>query len=234
MINTTLLIINSKDRSSGTTSNFNYGFEPKTRVDKYRINKITVPYSWYNIKNQTFEYFDGIVTNTISFPEGSYTISTLQTKLSSLLPAITITYDGNTNKYTFTSATAFIITWQYGPGMLGTLLQAPITPLVFTFISGMVNLNLTSNIYLSSAGLTTYFSSIFNKKKNNVVLSIPIDVNSFNYIIFENQVPTYFAIDDRTLANLDIQILDDYGEVINLNGLDITIEIELYSTTEFL
>ena len=231
-MNPTLIIINSADRTSGTGSDFQYNFQYKTDVEKFRINKITVPYSWYNVKAQSFEVSDGIVTLTKNLPAGSYTINSLQSELSALLPGITITYNSDTNKYTFTSASAFTLLFLTGPGYLANILQLESVPLTFSVSTGVINLNLTSGCFLKSSALSTYYSSIFAKKKDNVVLGIPIKVNSFNYIVFNNSSPTYFPIDEGSLYNLDFQLVDDYNEILDLNGQNIQIELEVYSKVQ--
>lgn len=228
----TLLIINSKDRNHGTATNFNIGFIDKIEVNNFRINKIIVPYSWYNIKLQTY-IVDG---NTHTLNAGSYTINTLISTINTHINPIVAKYDPDTNKITFTSLNPINMTFSYGPGYLGTILGFNTVIPSFPVITSnyTINLNLTNNIYLKSQRLTTYFQSIFNKKKSNVIQTIPVNVNSFNYIVFENQIETNFKCDNSSFQNLDFQLVSDEDEILDLNGQEIIVEIELSSTSPFI
>ena len=86
---------------------------------------------------------------------------------------------------------------------------------------------------MSESNLLEY-QSIFNKKKSNVIQSVPINTNSFGYIIYNNQLETVFKCDSQTFSNLDIQLVDDNDIPIDMNNEDIIIELELYSTSPFL
>ena len=51
-----LLVINSKDRASGVAENFTYNFQfaGLSKVRNFRINKISIPFSWFPVVAQTF------------------------------------------------------------------------------------------------------------------------------------------------------------------------------------
>jgi hypothetical protein len=103
----TLLIVNSKDRLSGSSTDFNYQLKyyGKEEVQSYRIGKITIPYSFYNLKQQFFRfYYNGSPTN-VDLPAGNYTAQSLanylQNEISNDIPAaVTVTFSSITNKFT--------------------------------------------------------------------------------------------------------------------------------------
>ncbi len=222
-----LVIINSKDRISGTATDFRYELSKnKIGVKSFRINKISLPYSWYNQVQQIF------TINLINYvlPAGSYTVYSLINKIHSLVqgdfPSFTITYDSDTNKVTIANNILTTIDFQ---GRLGQQLgfTTEIGPAFESTSENTVNLSLTSNIYIYSQTLSTYMTSYFQKKQDNIIQNIPVSVNSFNYVVWQNQMETMFALDSQNLFNFDIKVIDDFGEVINLNGQNIIIEIQI-------
>lgn len=229
----TLLIINSKDRHQGSPGNFQYSLDLRGRVDiqGFRINKVTLPYSWYNIPEQQFIFN----SNVILLPAGSYTIYTLIQRLQNLMrvysPLLTITYDSDTNKITIEDDISFTVSFledlQIALGFI-----TPFTGLIKTgeFVT---NVNLTSNVYLSSAALTVYTNSFFNKKTANIFQSVPVNTNSFGYVIWQNSLETTFKIDSRNIQNIDLQVYDDEGNIIDFNNQNWILEIEIYSNNPF-
>lgn len=222
-----LVIVNSKDRISGTPSNFRYELtKNKLNVKSFRINKVTVPFSWYNQPRQTF------TVNTILFTlaEGSYSIysliSALHSEVQGTFPNFTITYNADKNKVSINDTIALTIVFN---GRLGQQLgfENSIGPSVSLTSTNTVNLALTSNIYIYSQSLSTYMTSFFQKKQDNIIQNIPVAVNTFNYVVWQNQMETMFALDSQNLFNFDIRLLDDYGSVIELNGQNIIIEIQI-------
>lgn len=222
-----LVIVNSKDRISGTPSNFRYELtKNKLNVKSFRINKVTVPFSWYNQPRQTF------TVNTILFtlPEGSYSIysliSALHSEVEGTFPNFTMTYNADTNKVSINDTIALTIVFN---GRLGQQLgfENSIGPSVSLISTNTVNLALTSNIYIYSQSLSTYMTSFFQRRQDNIIQNIPVAVNTFNYVVWQNQLETTFALDSQNLFNFDIKLLDDYGSVIELNGQNIIIEIQI-------
>lgn len=227
----TLLILNSKQRYYGETNNFAINFEQKVQVNRFRINKIILPYSWYNLKSQNYT-INGV---THLLPAGSYSITSLISTLNASIAPVIASYNTNQNTITFTNAAPFTCVFAAGSGYLGDALQlngviAPATSIT----SGVINLNLTSNVYITSQALTTYYQSIYVKRKANLVQTIPVNVNSFGFIVYQNQTETVFNCDSQTFANIDVQVRDDDGNLIDLNGQNIIMELELYSTSDFL
>lgn len=229
----TLLIINSKDRYQGTPGNFQYSLDLRGRTDiqGFRVNKVTLPYSWYNIPEQQFIFN----SNVILLPAGSYTIYTLITALEGLMkvysPLLTINYNSDTNKITISDDVSFTVSFleelQIALGF--------ITPFSGILKTGefVTNVNLTSNVYLASQSLTVYLNSFFNKKTSNVFQSVPVNTNSFGYVIWQNALETVLKIDSRTIQNIDLQVFDDNGNIIDFNNQNWILELELYSNNAF-
>lgn len=246
----TLLIINSEQRDTGTGSNFNYSLDyyALTNVQSFRINKIICPYSWYNIRTQEFTVSQGGPPITIIFPGGSYTANSLITTLQNLINPVlvgailTITYSNITNKFTFDISVGSLtfnflfdnigktfnynLAYQIGFSQYSEQLNPPTFFNTYTALYS-ADLSATYNLYISCPNLNFYIASIYNRIKSNVIQSVPVIVNSYNFIVWENQLETVFELDNTTINTLSFQLLDDFNNVIDLEGLNIILEIEL-------
>lgn len=250
-----LLIIDSKDRSSGSVTDFNYTFNriQILKPRQFRINKINIPYTFYAIEQQNFTITYNAVPYVINIPAGNYSAPSLaqvvQTLCNASIPApgITITYDINTNKMQFTATLGNTFAFDfsaysgaranYNLGIgLGMVLVDDVSQVVapatqFQSIY-QCNLSATKNIYLKSQQLRLYNVSFFQAIPDNVIQSVPITVNSFGYIVWENFYPVIFNNDEQTISNIDFQLVDDYNNIINLNQYSFSIEIQIQTNTE--
>ena len=239
----TLLIVNSKDRLSGSSTDFNYQIKyyGKEEIQSYRIGKITIPYSFYNIQQQYFRFYYNGSPAIVDIPAGNYSaqslVNYLQTEISNDVGApVTFTYSSITNKFTVSVPIPnnfyfdFIHDTPYQYSLYRALGFPKITTVATTYVSpNCANLNASDNLYIFSQALSFYSPSIFNTQRNNVIQLVPIIVNPFNFIFYENQQSIEFPTDFQTICTFDIKLLDDYGEVVDLNGLDWTFEIQLYN-----
>lgn len=241
----TLLIINSKDRNDGDSGNFNYIFQvPFTKIRNFKINKIVIPYSFYATVNQQIVITSPSIGGTINVPAGNYTADSLATTLEGLInssfPIITcsITYSSITDKYTFTGALPYSISslglippnnnLMYQLGLTSLSGVQTVLPQSANFVSTYcANLSGTCCLYVSSNALRLFSNSSFQNMRSNIIQVVPIQVNSFNYIVWQNSVPTYYQQDEYVLNQIDLRLIDDFGNTINLNGLDWSIEIEI-------
>jgi hypothetical protein len=240
-MNPTLAIINSKDRASGTAGDFIYNFQYTglTRISRYRLNKIVIPYSWYNTPDQVILMtVNGGGPILVDIDAGSYNAQTLatymQNKLTSASPQpFTVIYNQSQNTYTISLVSPHIFTLSF---TYPTLYQNLGVQMGFgtdtpnqnsTTSTFAVNLNMTNSVYLASSSLRLYAQSYFQKVQYNVVQHVPVNVNSFNFITWQNSTDTFFLCNEHSsITNFDFQLIDDYGNPIDFRGQDITIELE--------
>jgi len=113
-----LIVINSRDKISGTNSNFTVQFNDSIaqEVVKIIVKEIYIPNQFYNVENDGKRKNNTLVLNqngggdvSITVPEGQYNIDTLIATLKPLIDGIlidgaivTITKNNTTNKLTFT------------------------------------------------------------------------------------------------------------------------------------
>lgn len=239
----TLLIVNSKDRLSGTSSDFNYQIKyyGKEEVQSYRIGKITIPYSFYNIKQQFFRFYYNGSPSNVDIPAGNYSAQSLATyltnEISNSIPAtVTVTYSSITNKFTVVVPTPntfyfdFIDFTAFQYSLYRALGFPKITTVASSYTSpNCANLNASDNLYIFSQALSFYTPSIFQTQRANIIQLVPILVNPFNFIFYENQQQIDFPTNFQTISTFDVKLVDDYGQTVDLNGLDWTFEIQLFN-----
>jgi len=252
-----LLIINSKDRTSGTVSNFNYSMKyyGTELVQGYRVNKITIPFSWYTVVNQSFTLTRNAVDHIIYVDPGQWSAIQLAANIQARLETdvgvglVKFSWASGSNTFTFESLDVNVLTLKFDEAHI----SAP-TPsnnyLNFGVLTGFVlpsdisvhptglditgqyavNLAGTPNVYVKSQSLQLYGTSYFQRVSDNVIQSVPVDVNVGNYIVWQNSVATIFKNDDtRMLGNYDLQLVDEWNNLVDLRGLDWVIEIQIYS-----
>lgn len=113
-----ILVINSKDKQSGTNGNFTVQFNDSAcqQVQKVLVKEIFVPNVFYNISddgnrtNNTLTLSqNGLANITVTIPEGQYNIDLLMTELKNAIDTVlidgaivTVTRSSTTFKLTFT------------------------------------------------------------------------------------------------------------------------------------
>jgi hypothetical protein len=111
--NKNLVLIDSKHRYSGTSTNFRYRFNRSLiKVKSVELLSCQIPNTFYNIRsNYTFQLTRGPTFNIV-VPAGSYTLTTLMTTIQTLLnaadgPNYTVTYDSITLRVTISNIVPF-------------------------------------------------------------------------------------------------------------------------------
>lgn len=249
-----ILEIDSKDRVNGSTTNFSYEF-PRTQItgmNAFRINKCTVPYMFYLNEEQTFIVnYNGTPYN-IFFEGGSYNGVTLANHIQLLInntipaPGITIQYLQATNKYQFNVdigntlffdfSTATPTRQNYNLGIaLGMVLPSNVNEVVAgsTQFASLYQsyIAATKSLFIKCPQLRVYNTSYFTKNLSNVIARIPVKVNSFNFINWQIRDTTLFYTDNDTIASLDIELVDEYDNVIDLQGYNWSFELEVFTNT---
>ena len=113
-----IIVINSRDKLSGTNSDFTVQFNDSLAQEVVKIicKEIYIPNQFYNVENDGKRKNNTLVLNqngageiTVTVPEGQYNIDTLNTTLKALIDGVlidgaivTITKNNTTNKLTFT------------------------------------------------------------------------------------------------------------------------------------
>ena len=243
-----MIYIDSEYKNTGeTTSNFSYLVnDPVIDIKGLIVRDVQITNTLYSFKasNNKFYYrWDTGVANTehsitISTSK-SYSASDLLTDINALFTAnghaITATFTASTGKLTLTSATLF----------------RPETSTEQTLSTANVKLGYTATSYsgatshIASDILRVYpFFNIFvisnlgkqisehmSENLNRVLCKVIVNENFGQILQFNGDISLDFIEYQNPIYidRIDIQLKDDDGELINLNGGEFTMTIHCYS-----
>lgn len=239
-------VVNSSRRLNPlteTTSSFTFSFNKAIpRISEIIIESIQIPFSFYviNATNNVLTFNNGTIV--VTMPIGNYTSTSLSITLKPLIDTAfgdtttTVSFSFNTFKLTIARGTAFIV---------DSLLIVPASTLsnilgfVVSSISGIsatganaINISGPNYISILSNALTkpvNHKTAFADASYSNVLATIPVNVSPGNMITsyFTIQEPLKYsykyAITPKTV--IDFTIVDEFNNVLNLNGLDIGIQM---------
>lgn len=241
--------VNSANKSNitETNSNFSYQFTNLNLEDFDRVVVLSasIPKSFYLIQSgfNTFILQEGITQTTITIPQGNYNRNSLASTVQSLLtsnspnkwtytisyPNINITAD--TGTYTFTvsgnsSQPSLIFTTSLYE-QLGFNINSTNPFVSNTLVSpNVTNLSIETTLFLHS-------NMSQNLNSDNVLQEIYSNGEaSYSYINFINVCPhEYSKILNTSGSNVfNFYLTDEFGNIINTNGININFTIMVYKT----
>jgi hypothetical protein len=235
-------VINSKDRKNPLTeitSNFTWSFNKNiNRVSEILIKSVQIPFSFYVI-NSTNNYFI-INSTTITISNGNYTATSLILELINKINAgiggnTVITYSSQTLKLTISNDNNIQIR-AHNPGVtnspLSKLLGFLVDSLSNTTIIADSAMNISGPNYISidSQFLTRPIQNKTLYSDDNLqtsLLAVPVHTSFGDIITLEPNLPIRlnYKISINTSDIIDIKLLDEFGNIINLNGLDWAMQI---------
>lgn len=246
------IYLNSRD---ATTYNNGYGasdcdfyFKNIECLSQFHIHlsvkHAVIPYSYFNINKNNNQLFirlyntQGFTQNlSYSLSFGNHTIASLLTELKFILgTAFTITYNSITNKLTFIHSTYEFVLLSNSTCLeiIGFAIGYDITTINKTLESNTnVNLQSVQCICINS---NIHTNSINTSNINNAhaLANIPINQTPFSMITYMNssnyRVNTYA----NNLNQINIKLLDQSGNIINLNGLHwtMTLQVDILKYTD--
>jgi hypothetical protein len=239
--NTCNLYLNSRQalkKINGSTSNCVFDFHnlPIDDGDIYvSVQTAQIPGTFYNVDSinnlLVYSVNSGANINLI-IPSANYNVNTLMSYLQSVMTGFTITYNSSTNKYTFTHATN-VFTFKSSSTcfeLLGFLDNTTYNSSGLSLTSTIsVNFFTIRNVLIECSNLITV-----NKTSNildsnpSILVSIPITVSQGSILSYSN----VFGLSDRitsinNFASLQIRLLDQDLDLLNLNGAEWTITLQL-------
>lgn len=185
-----------------------------------------IPFSFYNINANNNKL--SLSTGDILIPFGNYNANSLMKYLNGVFPVgMVLTLDRSNGKFTLTydsmitiykeSTCQRVLGLVYGANFVGSTINFPYP----------VNCLGTNNIYIKSPNIIL---DNYNTSTQDYItlLSIPISVEPFELIIYNNFSQTKHLIKNKTLDSIEILIVDDNNNMINFNNTDwsITLQIE--------
>ena len=189
------------------------------------LQKASIPNTFYNI-NSSNNILD-ITTDILlreTIPEGNYNINQLISYLKSILPTFTIDYNVINNKCSFSYTSAWIImssstllsvlgfnesseTQSVSNGLGSYQIQPPHCCNLVT----VKTINIVTNLSTNNINKAI-------PHNNSILCSIPVNVSPYSMIQYENNNNFRTNLFVNSLCMLNIKLVDDLGNIINLNG----------------
>ena len=247
MATSNYVIINSKYRENGSksTSDFIYSIGESLEVSTVAVKSISMVNSEYNVKagHNVLIARSGGVDTPLTFPVGQYTVTTLNAQLVLLLDGLlggtnTAVKNNLTGKIeiTTTSNVQFSTDLKsspmgqilglgdltgYYPSSPSTTINAPYLP----SLEGSNNYHICSNTLGQGQG-----SLLVNNSKRAIICTVPADVDFGGIIHYEAKD---IQLNERkfnrpiNIQTMHIQVLDDDNEIVDLNGSNIEIVLQV-------
>lgn len=243
------IYINSKDRLSGTSSDFVARIEVDRSIafDKISLINATIPRSFYNVtsRNNVFLVEENGQQRSITLPPANYSRKTIRNVVQSLLNtdsepgySYTVSIDsssvGDTGKFTFTVTTS-----NPQPSFIFSS-SSPVAELGFpigthAFVTGKLVAVNVANLLEKSRVIIR--SNICQNQNNNVLQNmLATSGSSFDFINYSNNTPVEnyrdFVMDASNIYTFTLY--DENLDVLDLNGLNFSFTIMLWRESKIL
>ena len=207
---------------------------PRVKNMYVSVQSATILYSFYNVDyfNDLFVYnVNGGGDINITIPQGNYNTTTLRTYLLSVMTGFSITYSTLNNTYTFTHST-----YDFSFKKASTCMEILGFDENVTYSSvsksmtsiNSINLFTIRNIYIQSNNLL--LNNINNATPNNctILASVPLTTGQFSVVNYSNINNVRSRIDNiRNFAQLNINLTDQDGDILDLNGCHFSITLQI-------
>lgn len=248
------IVINSKDRTSGTSSNFRINL-PSNKIklngkNKLKLQSIVMYNTLYviNSNNNKIDFNENSTNKTTTLTNGFYNASTLashigtaMTSTSSGYATFTATYSTVTGKMTISSTQNFTLKFLTGTntatspyrilGFMDTNGILPVDSSVGTSATGnnVVNLGLPTTIYITVKEWNG--ANVIDTSGTPCSFAIPLMANSNELITLNNQqinqvieIPSNINI----LNNISIVLTSNGNVALDLNNSEWSMILELF------
>ena len=221
----------------------------KDEVAYINVKQAVLPFSWYNV-NETNNVLDIRIANvrpyTINIPFGNYNINQLISYLHSQFllflandKDLIITYSNQTNKLLFThhhhnfrleySSTCFeLLGFGDNEDYFSTNISGTNTHILDS-VNG-INLFVVRQIYIASDNFILNNINASNPNDTNILASVSVTGNPNSIIHYENTTTRHLIHHLNNVTNLNIKLLDQDSDLLNLNGVNWSITLELIIT----
>jgi len=201
---------------------------PEHSICEMSVPSAEIPLSFYNIseslQNNVFSYIisGGPSTQTITIPNGNYTVDTLMVVMNASQSYFTITYNDTYNKFYFTiisPAYDLIILYSitnYNNQIFGISENQLFITNGYT--SGVVNLASVHSLQIR-VGLGTGSTISTSNSNSDVIQKIPLQTNANGIIIHNsNNYIQKSYIKSGIIKSFYLNITEQNQKLINLNG----------------
>lgn len=241
---TTILKINSKDRVSGSNTDFTFN-TTHLNPSKITLKEVYIPNLFYNIRandNNVFSYQYNSVPGTVTVAPGFYTTAELLTAIeagltTNGLPNITLTQDPNTRLINLANAEA--LTFRIENEADGNVMADNLG--IFTSIDVLTATNRDFDAqpnmlsYMSLNVLSKKLTNGFNviqsdKQRHPILATIPLATTAFNSLLHyqPSEQHNIHMNHSYNIQDVDIKITDEeFNDVTLPFNVDVIIVLEL-------
>jgi hypothetical protein len=245
-----ILHLNSKFATSTNNGEDFYSFEPITSSEENEILISIVhficPYSWYNINSNNNKLVLYIQDDFFTFyiTPGNYNGITLASQIQSVVNSYTdptkffipivnfsCSYDNKTSKLTFNNNYYYYVdTSSTIINVIGFNSQAiaSLSSLKYVLTSTYpINLIPHHCICISSNVETDNIQLSLSQYNKSVLASIPVDVSPMGLIIYKPHHNVKTNTNNNIFNNIAIKLIDQVGNLIDLNGQHYSIALQI-------
>ena len=212
------------------------------------VENITMPHAWYSIEtgiNNLIYVKLGATCLIATIPSTNYIGSTFATAVATALGnGFTSSYEVNTNRLTISNSQSFkiltdaelatglngawtgpVYNWS-SPNSFNDVIANRTSNSGFSFFSGMLSLNGSRAVYLSSSTLSNY-NTVGARGENSIIKKVPVNAD-FGYQIIDQMVSDhdYLSVERMTLSTIDFQVKDVKGNLVPFRGSPISFTIK--------
>lgn len=201
-----------------------------------------IPYSFYIIN----QYNNHIVVDGINyyFTTGNYNVNSFLTLWNNTIPGTwTNSFNSSNNKFTFSKTTSFTIsdgnTNSILP-ILGFITNKTYNSSVNGGFQSIISVNVVNflgpmrlNIKTNSFNIINNFDTV-EKGRTTTLCSVPVNSPAGGMISYYNFTNYKSIFKNHEISTLQIDIVDDIGNLINFNNKDWTMTIQIDIITEIL
>ena len=213
------------------------------------VKSAVIPFSWYNVNstnNKLNILVDNANTYNIQIPFGNYNINQLIAYIHSQIATFSVNdknlilnYSPQTNKITFTNTlkTFQLLNTSTCFELLGfeenkTYTSVNTSGTIFQLISEIcINLFVVRQIYVASDNFILNNINANNPSDSNILASISVTGNPNSIIHYSNTASKHLIHHLNNISNLRIQLVDQDGDLLELNNVHWSITIELIIST---
>lgn len=205
------------------------------------LTNITLPNSMYNItsRNNVILFRNNatpVMSRTITVPVGNYNVDNIVSKLNELMAVDsigTIAFNDQTSRFTFSFTTAFQIMSTTMERILGLKNQTPSGSFSTSYSClNTADLGGVINIYLRIKNLSMNNVDTRGVRNGNIIANIPNTTNYGGYIFFVPSEVLYYTVGENSISYLDIELTDQNGDVLELQGAEYNITLTVHFISE--
>ncbi len=191
--------------------------------------------SWYLINNSNNLFVTSIGVYTLT--KGNYSASQFCSMLNSILGiGWNLSINTNTNKLTLTYTSSFTIlpssTCYTILGFLkNTTYYSTSNSFAFPNCCNFLGIN---RLRIKSNVLQAHNLDSVNNGRSNILCTIPVNNGVGGLLLFLNQMNFKTLFPNKNLDYIDIQITDEYDNLIDFNGVDLFITIQINTVRKFI